>query len=37
VAAVEIRSDAGVGKPGVLKRFAKQITTEGRVVVLSPG
>lgn len=34
---VEIRSDAGVGKPGVLKHFAKQITTEGRVVVLSPG
>ena len=34
---VEIRGDAGVGKSGVLKHFAEQIATEGRVVVLSPG
>ncbi len=34
---VEIRGDAGVGKSGVLKHFAKQIATEAQVVVLSPG
>jgi hypothetical protein len=33
---VEIRGDAGVGKSGVLKHFAEQISAEARVVVLSP-
>ena len=34
---VEIRGDAGVGKSGILKHFAKQIAKEARVIVLSPG
>ena len=34
---VEIRGDAGVGKSGVLKHFAKLFEAEGRIVVLSPG
>ena len=34
---VEIRGDAGVGKSGVLKHFAEQISTEASAVVLSPG
>lgn len=34
---VEIRGDAGVGKSGVLKHFAEQITTEAQAIVLSPG
>ena len=33
---VEIRGDAGVGKSGVLKHFAKQVATESQVIVLSP-
>ncbi len=33
---VEIRGDAGVGKSGVLKHFAEQITSEAEVIVLSP-
>jgi hypothetical protein len=33
---VEIRGDAGVGKSGVLKHFAKQISGEAQVIVLSP-
>jgi len=34
---VEIRGDAGVGKSGVLKHFAKKISAEAHVVALSPG
>ena len=34
---VEIRGDAGVGKSGVLKHFARQIASEAQVIVLSPG
>lgn len=34
---VEIRGDAGVGKSGVLKHFAEQISGESQVIVLSPG
>jgi hypothetical protein len=34
---VEIRGDAGVGKSGVLKHIAEQISGESRVIVLSPG
>jgi hypothetical protein len=34
---VEIRGDAGVGKSGVLKHFAHQISAESQVIVLSPG
>lgn len=34
---VEIRGDAGVGKSGILKRFAEQIATETQVLVLCPG
>ena len=33
---VEIRGDAGVGKSGVLKHFAEQITSEAAVILLSP-
>lgn len=33
---VEIRGDAGVGKSGVLKHFAEQISAEARLIVLSP-
>lgn len=33
---VEIRGDAGVGKSGVLKHFARQIQNETQVFVLSP-
>ena len=33
---VEIRGDAGVGKSGVLKHFARQIQDETQVLVLSP-
>ncbi len=34
---VEIRGDAGVGKSGLLKHAAQQLSTEATVVVLSPG
>jgi predicted ATP-dependent serine protease len=34
---VEIRGDAGVGKSGVLRHMAEQLSSEGQVVVLSPG
>jgi len=34
---IEIRGDAGVGKSGVLKHFAEQVSTESQIVVLSPG
>ncbi|MFZ0760711.1 MAG: tyrosine-type recombinase/integrase, partial [Candidatus Sulfotelmatobacter sp.] len=34
---VEIRGDAGVGKSGVLKHIADQISGESQVIVLSPG
>ncbi len=33
---VEIRGDAGVGKSGVLKHFARQIQDETKILVLSP-
>jgi ABC-type cobalamin/Fe3+-siderophores transport system ATPase subunit len=33
---VEIRGDAGVGKSGLLKHFAEQISAESHVVVLNP-
>ena len=33
---VEIRGDAGVGKSGVMKHFAEQISAEAEVIVLSP-
>ena len=33
---VEIRGDAGVGKSGVLKHFADQISAAAQVIVLSP-
>ncbi len=33
---VEIRGDAGVGKSGVLKHIAEQISGESQVIVLSP-
>jgi hypothetical protein len=33
---VEIRGDAGVGKSGVLKHFAEQVSGEAQVIVLSP-
>ncbi len=33
---VEIRGDSGVGKSGVLKHFADQISTEAPIIVLSP-
>jgi hypothetical protein len=33
---VEIRGNAGVGKSGVLKHFAQQISSEAAVVALSP-
>jgi hypothetical protein len=33
---VEIRGDAGVGKSGVLKHCAEQISGEAQVIVLSP-
>ncbi len=34
---VEIRGEAGVGKSGVLKHFAEQVSTQAQVVVFSPG
>lgn len=34
---VEVRGDAGVGKSGVLRQLAEQLSAEGQVVVLSPG
>jgi len=34
---LEIRGDAGVGKSGLLKHVAEQISAEGQVFVLSPG
>ena len=34
---VEIRGDAGVGKSGVLKHIADQVSGESQVIVLSPG
>jgi GNAT superfamily N-acetyltransferase len=34
---VEIRGDAGVGKSGVLKHIADQISGESQIIVLSPG
>ncbi|HEX3681727.1 MAG TPA: hypothetical protein VHU83_04225 [Bryobacteraceae bacterium] len=33
---VEIRGDAGVGKSAVLKHFAEQVSTEARIIALSP-
>jgi hypothetical protein len=33
---VEIRGDAGVGKSGVLKHFAQQVSLESQAIVLSP-
>jgi hypothetical protein len=33
---IEIRGDAGVGKSGVLKHFARQVGHEGKVFVASP-
>lgn len=33
---VEIRGEAGVGKSGVLRLLAEQVSTEGQVIVLSP-
>src|SRR5262249_49255624 len=33
---VEIRGDAGVGKSGVMRHFAEQISTEAEVIVLNP-
>jgi energy-coupling factor transporter ATP-binding protein EcfA2 len=34
---VEVRGDSGVGKSGLLKHLARQIASESRTVVLSPG
>jgi hypothetical protein len=34
---LEIRGDAGVGKSGVLKHLAEQISGESQAIVLSPG
>jgi len=34
---VEIRGDGGVGKSGVLRQLAEQLSAEGQVVVLKPG
>ena len=34
---VEVRGDAGVGKSAVLKHLAAQLSTEARVMFLSPG
>lgn len=34
---VEVRGDSGVGKSGLLKHLARQLATESRIVVLSPG
>lgn len=34
---VEVRGDSGVGKSGLLKHLARQIVSESRIVVLSPG
>jgi energy-coupling factor transporter ATP-binding protein EcfA2 len=34
---IEIRGDSGVGKSALLKNLARQIATESRVMVLSPG
>jgi hypothetical protein len=34
---VEIRGDAGVGKSGILRHFAEQISTESQILFLSPG
>jgi hypothetical protein len=34
---VEIRGNGGVGKSGVLRHFAEEITAEAPVIVLSPG
>ncbi len=33
---VEIRGDAGVGKSGILKHFAEQISSQAQTIVLSP-
>ena len=33
---VEIRGNSGVGKSGLLKHFARQVSAESRVIVLSP-
>lgn len=34
---IEIRGDAGVGKSGLLKHFAQQVSAEAPVIVLRPG
>ena len=34
---VEIRGDAGVGKSGLLKRFAEEFSSQSRIIVLSAG
>ena len=34
---VEIRGDAGVGKSGLLKHLAQQLSAESQIIVLSPG
>jgi hypothetical protein len=33
---IDIRGDAGVGKSGILRHFAEQLASQGRIVVLSP-
>ena len=34
---IEIRGDAGVGKSGLLKHLAQQLSAESQIIVLSPG
>ena len=34
---VEVRGDSGVGKSSLLKHLAREVATESRIVVLSPG
>ena len=34
---VEIRGEPGVGKSGLLRRFAEEWSTQSRIIVLSPG
>ena len=33
---IDIRGDAGVGKSGILRYFAEQLSVQGRIIVLSP-
>jgi hypothetical protein len=33
---IDIRGDAGVGKSGILRHFAEQLSSQSRIVVLSP-